>query len=177
MADVLYGIEARSPFDFLHRYADMRLGAAIAGEDGKRFEFRRRKGNQNTLLDADEAPLPEDALAAFLGSVDRTLFLDAFGLNRERLRAGARRLIDGGGKVGETLLAAAPGLSSLIALRSQLGTKRPTSCFRPDARCRRGPSGRLASAILRRASGCAWTACRPRPCVRRTPVGTRRPKP
>jgi uncharacterized protein YhaN len=120
IADVLYGIEARSPFDFLHRYADMRLGAAIAGEDGKRFEFRRRKGNQNTLLDADEAPVPEDALAAFLGSVDRTLFLDAFGLNRERLRAGARRLIDGGGKVGETLLAAAPGLSSLIALRSKL---------------------------------------------------------
>jgi uncharacterized protein YhaN len=120
LADVLYGIEARSPFDFLHRYPDMRLGATIAGEDGKPFGFRRRKGNQNTLLDDSEAPLPEDALAGFLGSVDRTLFLDAFGLNRERLRAGAQRLIEGGGRVGESLLAAAPGLSSLVALRSQL---------------------------------------------------------
>lgn len=120
LADVLYGIEARSPFDFLHRYPDMRLGATILGEDGKRFGFRRRKGNQNTLLDPSDAPLPEDALAGFLGSVDRTLFLDAFGLNRERLRDGAQRLIDGGGRVGESLLAAAPGLSSLVALRSQL---------------------------------------------------------
>jgi uncharacterized protein YhaN len=123
LADVLYGIEARSPFDFLHRYADMRLGATITGEDGKRFEFRRRKGNQNTLLDADESALPDDALAAFLGSVDRNLFLDAFGLNRERLRAGAQRLIEGGGRVGESLLAAAPGLSSLVALRASLATE------------------------------------------------------
>jgi chromosome segregation protein len=109
LADVLYGIEARSPFDFLHRYPDMRLGATIAGEDGRRSAFRRRKGNQNTLLDADEAPLPEDALAGFLGSVDRSLFLDAFGLNRERLRAGAQRLIDGGGRVGETCWPPHPG--------------------------------------------------------------------
>jgi uncharacterized protein YhaN len=123
IADVLYGIEARSPFDFLHRYQDMRLGAAILGEDSRRFDFRRRKGNQNTLLDSDEAPLAEDALASFLGNVDRALFLDAFGLNRERLRAGARRLIDGGGRVGETLLAAAPGLSSLIALRGNLAAE------------------------------------------------------
>ncbi|HUE45604.1 MAG TPA: AAA family ATPase [Aestuariivirgaceae bacterium] len=123
LADVLYGIEARSPFDFLHRYADMRLGATIVGKDGKHFGFRRRKGNQNTLLDDGEAPLAEDALAGFLGSVDRTLFLDAFGLNRDRLRAGAQRLIDGGGRVGESLLAAAPGLSSLMALRSQLAAE------------------------------------------------------
>ncbi|HUF45129.1 MAG TPA: AAA family ATPase, partial [Aestuariivirgaceae bacterium] len=97
IADALYGIETRSPFDFLHRYADMRLGASILGRDGRRFDFRRRKGSQNTLLDANEAPIGEDALAAFLGGVDRTLFLDAFGLDRERLRGGARRLIDGGG--------------------------------------------------------------------------------
>jgi uncharacterized protein YhaN len=123
LADVLYGIEARSPFDYLHRYPDMRLGATIIGEDGKRFGFRRRKGNQNTLLDASDAPLAEDALAGFLGSVDRNLFLDAFGLNRERLRAGAQRLIDGGGRVGESLLAAAPGLSSLVALRASLAAE------------------------------------------------------
>ena len=123
IADLLYGIEARSPFDFLHRYGDMRLGAAIAGEDGQRLDFRRRKGNQNTLLDADEAPLAEDALAPFLGSVDRALFLDAFGLDRERLRTGAQRLIDGGGRIGESLLAAAPGLSSLIGLKASLAAE------------------------------------------------------
>jgi uncharacterized protein YhaN len=123
LADVLYGIEARSAFDFLHRYPDMRLGATIAGEDGRPFAFRRRKGNQNTLLDADESPLPEDALAAYLGSVDRNLFLDAFGLNRTRLRDGARQLMKGGGRIGETLLAAAPGLSSLVALRASLAAE------------------------------------------------------
>jgi uncharacterized protein YhaN len=175
LADVLYGIEARSPFDFLHRYPDMRLGATIIGEDGKRFGFRRRKGNQNTLLDDADAPLAEDALAGFLGSVDRNLFLDAFGLNRDRLRAGAQRLIDGGGRVGESLLAAAPGLSSLVALRSQLAAE-AESCFRPAARSRRGPSGRPASAIRRRASGCAWKACRPTPCARPAPDATRPPK-
>jgi uncharacterized protein YhaN len=119
IADVLYGIEERSPFRFQHDYANMRIGATVVGLDGSRLAFRRRKGRVS-LLDVNEAPLAEDALTSFLGNVDRALFLDAFGLNRERLRAGARRLIDGGGRVGETLLAAAPGLSSLIALRASL---------------------------------------------------------
>jgi uncharacterized protein YhaN len=123
IADVLYGIEDRSQFRFQHDYPNMRIGATIADSEGKRLSFRRRKGKQNTLLDTHEAPLPEDALAAFLGNVDRNLFLDAFGLNRARLRAGAKQLIDGGGRVGETLLAAAPGLSSLIALRASLAAE------------------------------------------------------
>jgi uncharacterized protein YhaN len=123
IADVLYGIEERSRFDFLHRYSDMRLGATILSADRQQLTFRRRKGRENTILNTDETPLHDGALLPFLGSVGKTLFLDAFGLNRERLRAGARQLIDGGGDVAESLLAAAPGLSSLIDLRTALSTE------------------------------------------------------
>ncbi|MFW6077614.1 MAG: AAA family ATPase, partial [Hyphomicrobiales bacterium] len=120
ITDVLYGIEEQSQFRFRHNYPDMRIGATVAAGDSSQLSFRRRKGRQITLMDLNEDPIGEDALIPFLGSVDRTLFLDAFGLNRSRLREGAKQLIKGGGRLGETLLAAAPGLSSLIALRSKL---------------------------------------------------------
>lgn len=123
LVDALFGIEARSRFDFLHDYAAMRVGATLSAADGATLAFRRRKGNRATLLDPEERPLPDDALARFLGRVDRALFLDAFALDQERLRAGATRLAEGRGALGEALLAAAPGLGRLVELRRTVSDK------------------------------------------------------
>lgn len=121
VADVLFGIEERSRFNFLHEYKMMRLSATVATPDGQRLSFARLKRRDKTLVDpASDAVLGGDCLAPFLGAYDRKAFLEVFGLDQARLREGGRKLLAGGGDLAETLLAAAPGLSQVAALRDRL---------------------------------------------------------
>ncbi|MCX7063362.1 MAG: AAA family ATPase, partial [Proteobacteria bacterium] len=69
--DLLYGIEARSTYDFVHAKPEMRLGAIIE-HDGVLLEFVRAKANKKTLLDVAGHALPDSALATFLAGADRT---------------------------------------------------------------------------------------------------------
>ena len=50
--DLLFGIGAQSPFDFLHPYSAMRIGGALEFGTETR-EFARIKRPQNSLLDAE----------------------------------------------------------------------------------------------------------------------------
>ncbi|WP_454917225.1 AAA family ATPase [Xanthobacter sediminis] len=130
--DALFGIEERSRFSFLHDYKAMRLSATIAGADGRTLSFARLKRRQATLIDPDsEAPLPDDALAPFLGAHDRAAFRAIYGLDQERLREGGAKLLAGGGDLAETLLATAPGLSRVAALREQMKAS-AAEVFNPD---------------------------------------------
>lgn len=123
LADGLFGIPMQaSAAAFLHPYAALRIGMELMAADGRRVAFRRRKAQRGSLVSADEAerPLADDLLAPFTGHVTRSVFLDAFGLNAARLRLGTQLLLDGKGAIGEALLAAAPGLEPMTALRRRL---------------------------------------------------------
>lgn len=121
VTDVLFGIEERSRFNFLHDYKTMHLGARIAGRDGQALAFRRLKRRSATLVDPDSGDaLADDCLVPFIGAHDRQAFLEIFGLDQARLRDGGRKLLSGGGDLAQTLLAAAPGLSEVATLRDQL---------------------------------------------------------
>ena len=120
VADALYGIERTSRYNFLHDYKTMRLAATVEAPDGRSLSFARLKRQNATLIDpASETPLADDVLAPFLGAHDRQAFLDIFGLNQRRLREGGEKLLAGGGDLAETLLAAAPGLGQVAALRDR----------------------------------------------------------
>jgi len=120
VADALYGIETRSRYNFLHDYKTMRLAATVQAPDGRSLSFARLKRQNATLVDpASETPLADDVLAPFLGAHDRQAFLDIFGLNQRRLREGGEKLLAGGGDLAETLMAAAPGLGQVAALRDR----------------------------------------------------------
>jgi chromosome segregation protein len=67
IGDALFGFPHKSDFAFLHDNATLRIGFALAARDGQRAAFIRRKGRQNTLLDATETAVPEAALQRFLG--------------------------------------------------------------------------------------------------------------
>ncbi|WP_375461881.1 AAA family ATPase [uncultured Enterovirga sp.] len=111
VTDVLFGIEERTRYDFLHRDEGIRLGAEIEARDGgRRLAFFRRKGRKNLLSDPAGGAIPDDALAPFLGGLGRSVFCNAFGLNAEVLRAGGREMLRADGEVGATLFAAASGL-------------------------------------------------------------------
>lgn len=120
VADALYGIERTSRYNFLHDYKMMRLAATVEAPDGRSLSFARLKRQNATLIDpSSETPLADDVLAPFLGAHDRQAFLDIFGLNQRRLREGGEKLLAGGGDLAETLLAAAPGLGHVAALRDR----------------------------------------------------------
>jgi uncharacterized protein YhaN len=104
--DLLYGIHGQTPDDFLHDYKALRIAATLCGRDGRRLAVQRRKGNRNTLLDAAGSPLPDDALAPFLGAVDRDFFTTMFGLGAVELRQGAADLLQGRGDLGQALFSA-----------------------------------------------------------------------
>ncbi|MCJ2065198.1 AAA family ATPase [Methylobacterium sp. J-088] len=120
VTDLLFGFGKSTPYAFQHDMPLLRLGAEIAAADGRRLSFRRRKGNTRTLIDAAEAPIPDDALAPFLGGISRTVFCRAFGLDAANLRAGGREMVDVEGEVGASLFAAGSGLRGLTELHAAL---------------------------------------------------------
>ena len=107
--DLLFGIHVQSTDGFLHDYADLKIKGEIRNRAGQQMVFQRRKGNKNTLLDADGQPLPENALVPFLGSVDRSYFSAMFGLGVGELREGAQELLRGEGDIGSALFSASMG--------------------------------------------------------------------
>ena len=162
VTDLLFGIETKSPFDFRHGYRDMRIGAEIVSSDGRKLAFRRRKGNANTLLTAGatETPLPDGAIAPFLGGTSRSTFVTMFALDQARLREGGNHMIGPNGDLARSLLEAGTGMADVgAALKSwkpnwrrwatsggshpgSLSGRGSTSSRRPRGRHARMPCGR-----------------------------------
>ena len=89
--DLLFGIPMHSPYNFLHDYASMRIGAVL--ENGSEsLEVLRRKGNKDTLLGPDGSPVPggESVLMPYLAGADRSFFERMFNLDHVRLEDGGR---------------------------------------------------------------------------------------
>jgi len=114
IGDLLFGIAARSTDDFVHDMKALRLGGTLRTRDGKALAFVRRKGNQNVLLDpSTEAPLGDDALAPFLGGIDREEFERVFGLDHERLRKNAGALLERGDGATSAIVGSGLGIPEL----------------------------------------------------------------
>ena len=118
LEDALFGIPQRSTFGFRHGYRDMMVGALVEHE-GHRLEFRRRKGNSNTLLDIDGQALAPDALRIFLGGADRNFLERMFSLSHERLRKSGQELSDPQSETAAMIFGAATGTEEIaIHIRS-----------------------------------------------------------
>ena len=136
----LFGIPGQSKDVFLHSGPQMRIAAELEKQDGTTQVFQRRKGNKNTLLDANDTPLAESELQQFLGGVDEAYFDSMFGLGSEELRRGADALLRGEGRLGEALFSASLGgtpvdkvIQSLEAEAASLFRGRASSIIRNSA--------------------------------------------
>lgn len=107
--DLLFGIHGQSADNFLHGYADLRIKGEVGNRAGGKLVFQRRKGNRNTLLNAEGQPLAEAALVPFLGGVDSSYFSAMFGLGARELHEGAQQLLRGEGNLGHALFSASLG--------------------------------------------------------------------
>jgi uncharacterized protein YhaN len=112
--DLLFGIPANSPRNFLHEYNAMRVGALLEkGTDT--LKVRRRKGNKDTLLGGDGLPIPsgEGALVPFLAGADRSFYTRMFSLDHNRLRQGGKDILRAQDDVGQMLFSASAGITGL----------------------------------------------------------------
>lgn len=117
--DLLFGIETRSRYNFIHPHNEMRLGALIE-QGAEALDFVRIKARNKTLQTAAGKPLPDDALLPFLGPLDRSFFDQMFGLDHGRLVTGGREILDAANDVGQILFQAAAGVGSLGEVRDRL---------------------------------------------------------
>ncbi|MFA7423423.1 MAG: AAA family ATPase [Desulfosarcinaceae bacterium] len=118
---MLFGIPPRTGDNFRHPYPQLRIGARLAGSDGRQIDFLRRKGQVKTLRSADDAVvLPDDALAPFLGGADQAVFEQMFAIGHEDLVRGGQEIVCGKGHIGEALFAAGAGLIRLQAVQQKL---------------------------------------------------------
>ena len=112
--DLVFGVPMQSPYDFLHDYSNMRVGAVL--ESGKEsLKFIRRKGLKDTLLSSDNSPFPggEAALRRFLAGADRSFFEMMFSLDRVRLEKGGQEILEAKGEIGQMLFSAGTGITGL----------------------------------------------------------------
>lgn len=117
--DLLFSIETRSRYNFLHPHSDMCLGALIE-QGSERLDFIRTKARTKTLKTASGSPLPDSALTPFLGQTDRVFFDQMFGLNHERLVTGGQEILSASNDIGQILFQAAAGIGSLGEIRDRL---------------------------------------------------------
>lgn len=120
IGDLLFGFGARTPYDFRHDSKTLRVGGVFRHSNGQTVAARRRKGNKNTLIDANDQPLPDDWLASLLGEVSREIYNREFGLTAQALRDGGHELLNAGGRLAETLAASSAGMTTLSRVRERL---------------------------------------------------------
>ena len=138
---LLYGIDERTPDNFLHANDKLRIHGFIRTTDGHKLTFVRRKGRKNTLLTPDDEVLDEQVLAPFLQGVTAELFETLFGIDHQALVQGGQEILEQKGEVGQALFSAALGSQALHAVLAKLDAA-ADGLFRP-----RGSTQTINSAL------------------------------
>ncbi len=110
---LLYGIDVRTPDNFLHEYGKLMIGGHLENADGKELILWRRKKNKGDLQDVDYNIIDQGVLAEFLHGIEEPLFKALFGIDHESLVSGGRDILEQKGDIGQALFSAGAGLSSL----------------------------------------------------------------
>lgn len=117
--DLLFGIETRSRYGFLHPYATMQIGATLELAGGPR-QLVRIKRPQKSLLGPDDQPVPDSLIHAELGVLDRAAYRAMFSLDDDTLEEGGESILASQGDIGQLLFSATTGLAELSRTLLQL---------------------------------------------------------
>lgn len=108
--DLLFGIPERSPYNFLHAYNLMQVGAELE-IDGKPHDLVRLKQRNNALIDSRGQGINEALLSSALGGLSRESYRTMFSLDDRSLRDGGAAIVESKGDLGELLFSASAGLA------------------------------------------------------------------
>ncbi|MER8824226.1 AAA family ATPase [Mesorhizobium sp. M0991] len=109
--DLLFGIEERSRYNFLHEYSAMRIGGVLELA-GSQHTFTRTKQRTNSLLNATGQPVSDVAITAHLAGLSRDAYTTMFSLDDETLEAGGKSILESRGDLGKLLFTASAGLGN-----------------------------------------------------------------
>lgn len=112
--DLLFGIEAQSPYNFLHDYRVMQVGAALElSSESSAVERQRLKRNRDTWRDGRGEVVGEDELRDALRGLGREAYRTMFSLDDASLQEGGESILRSQGDLGRLLFQATSGLSQL----------------------------------------------------------------
>jgi uncharacterized protein YhaN len=130
-----FGFGHTSPDAYAHGYKDLAVGAVLETEQGRLVELTRYKRNKNDLVDMHEQPVDPGLMNTIMAGLTRDMYANMFGLDHQSLRLGSEEILKGGGHLGETLFAAASGITGLRLALEEL-KKRADELFTPRATSR-----------------------------------------
>ncbi|WP_246680953.1 AAA family ATPase [Mesorhizobium sp. B2-4-9] len=107
--DLLFGIEERSRYNFLHEYSAMRIGGVLELGGAEQI-FTRTKQRTNSLLNATGQPVSKMAISSHLAGLSRDAYETMFSLDDETLEAGGNSILESRGDLGKLLFTASAGL-------------------------------------------------------------------
>lgn len=113
--DLLFGIEERTRYSFLHQGRAMEVGACLEFE-GSAHEFRRVKQRSNSLLDEHGQPVNEAVLSLPLAGLTRDAYRMMFSLDDQTLEDGGNAILESKGDLGELLFSASAGLAGVNSI-------------------------------------------------------------
>lgn len=133
--DLLYGIEERSRYNFLHAYNAMQVGGALEF-NGETHELKRVKQRTNSLLDGRGQPMAEAILSVPLAGITRDAYRTMFSLDDVTLEEGGNAILQSKGDLGELLFSASAGLGGVSATLSAISDE-ADSLYKKRARSTR----------------------------------------
>ena len=131
IGDLLFGIPTQSAQNWRYDYGDLRIRALLGGGTGD-LDVTRRKGKRNTLLAPDGSALADDALAPWLGGMDRRSFERMFGLDHTKLREGGEAILVGKDDAARIVLEAGTGFAGIGQELKKL-EEQAAMLFKPSA--------------------------------------------
>ena len=113
--DLLFGIEERTKYGFLHQGKAMEIGACLEF-DGQAHEFKRIKQRSNSLLNEQRQPVNEAILSVPLAGLTRDAYRMMFSLDDQTLEDGGNAILESKGDLGELLFSASAGLAGISSI-------------------------------------------------------------
>ncbi len=113
--DLLFGIEERTKYGFMHQGKAMEIGACLEF-DGQAHEFKRFKQRSNSLLNGQGQPINEALLSVPLAGLTRDAYRMMFSLDDQTLEDGGNAILQSKGDLGELLFSASAGLAGISSI-------------------------------------------------------------
>ena len=130
-----FGFGLKSPDAFVHSYKDLAVRAVLEVDSGRSLDLTRFKRNKNDLVNGDGQAVDPGLMNSLMSGLTRDMYTNMFGLDHQSLRQGAEQILKGGGHLGETLFAAASGITGLRLVLEDL-RKKADELFKPRASSR-----------------------------------------
>lgn len=135
LRELLFGFPHSSPFAFAGA-GQMAAEAEAVLQDGRRLNFKRRKGRSQTIegtVDGSTAALDHDRLMQLLGQPSASFYQNVFAFSLTELAAGADSFKNAGLTLTDALFGGVHGLANLPKIKRSLHEEHE-SLFKPAAK-------------------------------------------